>query len=357
MSSNDSGYQPQITGTFTAVSQVVDLTSPNGATEVVQVVGTWVGTILIEGSNDETNYYLIQSIDRSTGLLISSITTNGTYESKTNGFKYLRLRSSAWTSGTATISVSGSDASSINSNIDLLRGATDGTLIGNTGDRLKVDANVIISGNVDKSAFTYGTSTEQPIGAVYQDTSPSLTAGTQGALRSTSQRALHTNLRDSSGKEIGAVGNPVLTGFNPGTSSIFGEIITGKRINQFDVDFSKGNVGGKLNIRNTGSGTEAIANGQASFSTGTSTTASSQGSTFYSIKYAPGHEIYAEFTAAFTAPTSAASFQRIGLFDANNGFFLGYNGLNFGIGRRSNVSDTHTLKASFSEDTLTGAAG
>lgn len=64
-------------------------------------------------------------------------------------------------------------------------------------------ANAISTGTADESAFTYGVSNEQPVGGVFQDTAPTLTAGTTGAVRLTSQRAFHTNLRNSSGVEEG----------------------------------------------------------------------------------------------------------------------------------------------------------
>jgi hypothetical protein len=57
-------------------------------------------------------------------------------------------------------------------------------------------------GNPDESAFVYGTTKEQTIGGVYQDTNPTLSSGTQGAVRLTEYRAFHTNLRDSNGIEI-----------------------------------------------------------------------------------------------------------------------------------------------------------
>lgn len=60
----------------------------------------------------------------------------------------------------------------------------------------------IDTGTADKSTFTYGTSIQQPIGGVFQDTSPTLTAGQSGAVRLTQFRAFHTNLRDSSGNEL-----------------------------------------------------------------------------------------------------------------------------------------------------------
>jgi hypothetical protein len=54
----------------------------------------------------------------------------------------------------------------------------------------------------DESSFTYGTSLEQPVGGVYQDIDPTLSAGETGAVRLTEYRAFHVNLRDSSGVEV-----------------------------------------------------------------------------------------------------------------------------------------------------------
>lgn len=73
------------------------------------------------------------------------------------------------------------------------------------GPKQALDVNLtnnISSGAVDESPFIYGTSVEQPIGGVFQDTSPTVTVGTTGAARITGYRALHVNLRDSSGVEI-----------------------------------------------------------------------------------------------------------------------------------------------------------
>jgi hypothetical protein len=131
-------FQQPINGTITAVSQNIDLTSPNSGTEIVQITGTWVGTLIIEGSNDGTTYYAIDATNRATRLLVTSITANGSFQANTNGFQFIRIRSSAWTSGTANISVYGSDSTSLISTDSLLRGGSDGTVIGNDGDALKV---------------------------------------------------------------------------------------------------------------------------------------------------------------------------------------------------------------------------
>lgn len=52
----------------------------------------------------------------------------------------------------------------------------------------------------------------------------------------------------------------------------------------------------------------------------------------------PGNEAYAFFTAMFSAP-KANSYQRAGVFDSKNGFFVGYEGTDFKITRRRNQID------------------
>lgn len=147
------------------------------------------------------------------------------------------------------------------------------------------------------------------------------------------------------------------TYFGEGTLDSFGSMNVGSRNNQIETDFSSGTVSSKLSITSSGGGGASIANGQATFSTGTASVAQIKGVTNNTIKYDPGHEIYAEFTASFTAPTHANSYQRIGPYDTNNGFFIGYEGTTFKITRRSNSSDTSVAKGAWSEDNLTGAVG
>lgn len=71
-----------------------------------------------------------------------------------------------------------------------------------------VDVNVansisIMSGVADKTIYVYGASGFQPVGGVFQDTSPTLTAGQSGSVRLTAQRGMHMNLRTSAGAELG----------------------------------------------------------------------------------------------------------------------------------------------------------
>jgi len=61
----------------------------------------------------------------------------------------------------------------------------------------------------DAAAWTAGASTFTPTGGVFNDAATALTAGQQGTVRLTANRALQVNLRNVAGVELGTVGNPV----------------------------------------------------------------------------------------------------------------------------------------------------
>lgn len=105
-------FQKPISSTINANNQSVDLTNPNASLQTIQLSGTWVGTLVIEASNDGVTYLSLPIYNESTKALVSSMTTNGFYSSSTNGFQFFRIRSSAWTSGTVNFTVYGSDAAS-----------------------------------------------------------------------------------------------------------------------------------------------------------------------------------------------------------------------------------------------------
>lgn len=63
----------------------------------------------------------------------------------------------------------------------------------------------------DKSTFTEGTSQIAPIGGEYNTSPSSPSSGQAAAVQITQNRALHANLRNSSGTEIGTSSNPVRT--------------------------------------------------------------------------------------------------------------------------------------------------
>lgn len=88
-----------------------------------------------------------------------------------------------------------------NKNYDGSGNALTSTLL---GAKQALDVNIAggAAGTADKTVFTYGTSNDTVIGGVFQDTSPTVTAGQSGAVRMTANRGMHANLRDSSGNEL-----------------------------------------------------------------------------------------------------------------------------------------------------------
>lgn len=141
-----------------------------------------------------------------------------------------------------------------------------------------------------------------------------------------------------------------------GTIDTFGHLITGQRNNQIDIQFYRGTPATLVTVTNTGSGSASSSGGGAVFATGATTTSSSKGVTAATTYYSSGGEIYAQFTAAFPTVGGSSSFMRIGLYDDNNGAFIGYEGTSFGITTRKATVDTSVAAASFNVDTLTGAA-
>jgi len=135
---------------------------------------------------------------------------------------------------------------------------------------------------------------------------------------------------------------------------VLGTTITGGRNNQVEISFDTAPGVGLITNTTSGGGSVTHSNGHALYSTGTGLTAVAKGVSVQKTEYRPAHEIYAFFTAAFTTPTSAASYQRIGLYDAANGFFIGYQGLTFGVTKRTNSIDTFIPASSFNSDLLSG---
>ena len=139
---------------------------------------------------------------------------------------------------------------------------------------------------------------------------------------------------------------------------LFGSAIGGSRYNQVEIDFSTTDPDAitDLTVTKTSTGDASTSGGQATFTSGANTSGGVKAVTNTSVKYRPHAESYAAFTAIFSAGL-ANSHQRIGIYDTNNGFFIGYEGTSFGVTKRTGAVDTSTTQASFSEDTLTGQAG
>lgn len=142
---------------------------------------------------------------------------------------------------------------------------------------------------------------------------------------------------------------------NIGSEDIFHRQVVVSPESNIDVQFFRDTPQRLLDVTTANSATATSNVGGALFSSSTNTNGSVQGVSRTTTIYRSGSEIYCLFTAAFSAGI-ANSYMRIGLFDANNGFFIGYEGTSFGTTTRSNASDVTVPKGSWTTDTLTGAA-
>lgn len=243
------------TGTIAANGQTVGLSFGGRATFNFQLTGTWVGTILFEGTLDGSTYYTLEAIPVGAGAVVASTTVNGAWSVESAGFSNLRARSTAWTSGTASVYILGS----IQSNDIEVYNTTPGNL--QTVSRIQDSAGSSITNGQktmansvpvvvasDQSAIPISavslplptgaaTSANQSTEIISLQLIDDLPHAQNAALvkgvpvmgqlddaatvvatednvavaRITAQRAVHTNLRNNAGTEIGTSGAPVRT--------------------------------------------------------------------------------------------------------------------------------------------------
>ena len=104
----------------------------------------------------------------------------------------------------------------------------------------------------DAGAFAEGVTSLTPAGGVYLETTASLTASQVGMFRITASRALHVNLRDASGLQLGVTGSPIVATITSGTvntisnqisASVSGGSITVDKVNlQVSASISSGTI-------------------------------------------------------------------------------------------------------------------
>lgn len=86
---------------ITAVSQTSATFTKSWGSVIIEVRGTWVGTLELEATTDNANWFSIRGMVDASSL--TTLTSNAAIFVNNAGYSQIRLRSSAWTSGTATI--------------------------------------------------------------------------------------------------------------------------------------------------------------------------------------------------------------------------------------------------------------
>lgn len=122
-------------------------------------------------------------------------------------------------------------------------------------------------------------------------------------------------------------------------NTVFGEKVTGIRSADIAAQFQYGFPASSAASEVANGGTITIVESMLIVSTGTNTAGSAAISNRKALRYLPGQEAFSNFTAVFTK-AKENSHQRAGLFDSENGYFLGYEGTDFKVTRRRDSIDT-----------------
>lgn len=104
------GYKNRTVGSIAANGAIVEhpLRALTPGELSIQVTGTFVGTIQVEASLDGSTFvgFAVKSSTQTTATtLVTSVTAPALLISNTFGLTAVRLRASAWTSGTASITI------------------------------------------------------------------------------------------------------------------------------------------------------------------------------------------------------------------------------------------------------------
>lgn len=221
-----------------AYTSTADLTAVNDSvvsdvrelnTALITFFGTYAGTFVIEGTDrdDSSVWYPVQvaRVDANT-IATTHTTTNGTtaYELSCHAFKYLRVRRTVATSGTATVSITAtSRAVEPAPVVGLATALPVGTnTIGNAGN-VGVATNGATQTAINSAASTNAANTKSTAGTLYEVTIHNTTAAAKyirfynkatAPTVGTDTPVFVINVPANSSKEIafGAVGKRFATG-------------------------------------------------------------------------------------------------------------------------------------------------
>lgn len=136
--------------------------------------------------------------------------------------------------------------------------------------------------------------------------------------------------------------------------SAFGELLTANVSPRIQLQFPYVINTDQVNTSVTGSGTVTHSAPFAIVSTTAAINSTASVSSKNNLHYRTGQGGMCVFTAIYTTGASG-SVQEVGLGDAVNGYFFGYNGTSFGINRRFNSSDNYIPQSSWNKDKMDGS--
>jgi hypothetical protein len=150
------------------------------------LTGTWVATLTIEASTDGTNFFTVNGVLRSGDTVASTITSNGAVTIACGGHNAVRLRCTAYTSGTIAIAY----RAGIGENIRPAPAATGAATAAN--QTTEITALQLLDNIVGTVAAGTAATGSALIGGVFNTTLPTMTSGQGVALQTDANARLIT---------------------------------------------------------------------------------------------------------------------------------------------------------------------
>lgn len=138
-----------------------------------------------------------------------------------------------------------------------------------------------------------------------------------------------------------------------GSNTVFKDSITAPRLPEIMTNFIYGKDVAEITETVANGGAITIEDSMIKVSTSTATDGAANVSSIHSVRYRPGCEFYAFFTARFSAGVAGAT-QLCGPVNDSNGFALGMDGTDFIILRKDNSTDHKEKQGTFNRDNLDG---
>lgn len=203
-------------GTITAVEQSVTISPGRGEGAIAcQITGTWVGTIVFEATVDGSTWVAVTAYNPTTQAFSGSAGSNGVSIYPMAAFQSFRARASAWTSGTASLSMRG------------CRGDAGGTQFGPLPTGSNVIGHVRSRGEIAHDASEAG---DPVLAAGFASVAPPADVSADGdrcrvwVTRSGAQAI--SGDQQHNGVEVG---NPIKIG-GPGTDAAPSAVVDGRRV-------------------------------------------------------------------------------------------------------------------------------
>jgi hypothetical protein len=259
--------------TFDSVGDSVIATGNGHGTVGFQISGTWTGTISFTGTINGTDWVTVKGWDSESATAITEATANGIYFFSTTGLRYVKAKSTTYTTGPATIQTITTDDVTVMSSISAAGGGE--------GAEGTVDLTGINGVTPSTGNGTTGT------GSLRVTIASNNTAFTVNAAQATAS-SLNAEVQGDAAHDATASGNPVQQGGvasaaaptsvsadgdavaawylrNGAQATVVtaaGALVGGDATNGLDVDVTRLNDGGNSITVDNG-GTFAVQAGQA----------------------------------------------------------------------------------------------